>query len=385
MHEQADSALQRTPPEIWWMIFDEAIDADIPVMFATIYEGNHWPEDSGPLMTHEDRHGYERSEKQRKIIGSVCRSWQIFAQSRRNRLLSLNAIETDWTSEKRKAIRKARSVRIRPFLISHIIKTFPEREQAVDWEILSLFDIEAVFFAKNISHPRLRRLELLYQNFSEPPDMSNFINLLSVFPNLTWLSYHLQVSNIQPFIPVPEDRPPVVLPNLQVLWYRCDGNFAFPYSHVALPSLRYLSVHFSLTVVQVPLVSLLLAYSQTTHSVAIRTDSEREETAEARFPPWSEFPKLEELVLDKRWVIHFEELPPRHPLKRLEAQHQSFDTIPSFFDSMHMQTLVLQRVRWTDRGELEGRGGIWKIGAMQWEKLLQKAKTKGLRVLLMGS
>jgi hypothetical protein len=328
-------------------------------------EINRWPEDSCLDLTYEDGLMYARSEKHRKVIGSVCRSWQSFSRSRRNRLSVLSAIEGDWPVERKRLLAKARFVQMLPFVVGRISTLLPDHENTVDWETLSTSHPEAVVFARAVSYPRLRRLDLRYRNHNRPLNPNPFLDMISKFPNLTWLSYRLHASSLEPILAVTEDRLPVVLPNLQVLWYRCDGKFGFPFTHINLPSLRYLLVHLDAPVAQIPLIDLVSAYSQTIQSIVIRADKSIDENLDVKFPPWNEFSKLEELVVDKRWTIHFEALPPSHPLKRLDARHRSSETLPSFFDGMNMRELVLQKTDRTERGELEGRDDRRTIDAVQ--------------------
>jgi hypothetical protein len=63
---------------------------------------------------------YEASEKQRKIIGSVCRSWQIFTQARSGRRILL--LPRTWDEEKDRLLR-ACSVKIQMWL--GIVKRLP--------------------------------------------------------------------------------------------------------------------------------------------------------------------------------------------------------------------------------------------------------------------
>ncbi|PVF98421.1 hypothetical protein CPB86DRAFT_784866, partial [Serendipita vermifera] len=381
MAEQGESVIQRTPQEIWWNILDETIDMDLPSTLATTYEGNYWPEDSGLYMTDEGvrKSLYKNSENQRKIIGSVCRSWQVFAQTRRNRRIFMSYVESNWPLEMRRAFVKARSVHLWPHVLGGITELFPDITKTVDWEILATNRQDALKFAREFSHPRVRHLELLDHSWSDPLNMELFLDVLSAFPDLTWLSYHFQDINDDLRIQVAEDRPPLVLAKLQTLWYRGEWGFAFPFTHLVFPSLQYLSVHFDAPLSEVSLLDLLSGCRQAIRSVVISSHVKGNEIVETHFPPWKKFPNLEELVLDSRWAIQFEELSPGHPLKRLEAQQASPDPIPSFIESMNMQTLVLQGSKWTERGELQGRHGGWTMDLEKSDQLLRVAMERGMR------
>jgi hypothetical protein len=81
--EKAESVVNRIPQEIWWDIFDSIID--VPMYFTTTYVGDDWTRDANQFMNDNGSVAYFTLERQRKIIGSICRSWQIWANSRSNR------------------------------------------------------------------------------------------------------------------------------------------------------------------------------------------------------------------------------------------------------------------------------------------------------------
>ncbi|CAG8704755.1 6471_t:CDS:2, partial [Acaulospora colombiana] len=89
MTEQYESALHRIPGEIWSIILDEAIDLHNPLFFSTTFEGSDWSAYSIRRSFEQEEALQDRAEMQRKIIGSVCRSWQSFSRSRRSRYVRL--------------------------------------------------------------------------------------------------------------------------------------------------------------------------------------------------------------------------------------------------------------------------------------------------------
>jgi hypothetical protein len=340
-----DTAAQRTPPEIWWTVFDQLID--MPMMFSTIYQGINWIKDAHHWMLLWDWKLYRESEKQRRILGSVCRSWRLWAQSRRHRRVVLDSRSDCWASNVQNA-QSARHVEIwqmnrRP------AKLFP---QGVEWDIVYLHQSLVPHFA-SIPHTRLRRLRISDMN-KRPYDPNPFLEGLSQFPELTWLDYEDGDSAL-PYgldIPVHSDRKPVLLPNLQALFYRSLSFFKFPLSHVALPSLQYLAIHCEIHAFLFPIVDVLLHYRRTIRSVTIGAYRVMHLTHTVHFPQWSEFPKLEELALTSNWVFLFDPLSPDHPLQKIVAHHASLSAVPSMLDSPSMRQIVLLRSSWTEAGTL---------------------------------
>jgi hypothetical protein len=340
-----DTAAQRTPPEIWWTIFDQLIY--IPMMFSTIYQGNNWTKDAHYGMLLRGWEVYRDSEKQRRILGSVCRSWRLWAQSRRHRRVVLDSRSDCWDSSVQNA-QSARRVEIwamkyRP------AKLFP---QGVEWDIVSLHQLLAIHLA-SIPHPRLRRLRILDRN-KRPYDPNPFLETLSQFSELTWLEYDDGDSSLPHGldIPVSNDRKPVLLPNLQAFFYRSPTFFKFPLSHVILPSLQYLAIHCEIPADLFPIVDVLLHYRKTIRSVTIGAYRVMHLTHTVQFPQWSEFPKLEELAVTENWVFHFDPLSPDHPLRKIIAHHASLDAVSSMLDSPNMRQIVLLRSSWTKAGTL---------------------------------
>jgi hypothetical protein len=159
MTETHHDIVQRAPQEIWWKILDEVIR--VPLVFDTIYEGDSWVIDATNRMELKEDELYEASEKQRKIIGSVCRSWQIFAQARSGRRVLL--LPRTWDKEKDRLLR-ACSVKIRMW--PGIVKRLPPVvAQGVNWKILELEIEGAAKFCTLASHPHLRGLKLMITGF----------------------------------------------------------------------------------------------------------------------------------------------------------------------------------------------------------------------------
>jgi hypothetical protein len=90
--EKIEPDIDRMPMEILWDIFDDLID--LPILFATTYTGNDWTRDAKVHMIRDGYTSYDNCEHQRKIIGSVCRLWQLWAKSRSHRRPEIGPNET---------------------------------------------------------------------------------------------------------------------------------------------------------------------------------------------------------------------------------------------------------------------------------------------------
>ncbi|PVF98432.1 hypothetical protein CPB86DRAFT_873434 [Serendipita vermifera] len=360
MNDEDSSAVQRTPEEVWWMILDEVIDE--PLLFATTYEGSDWPNDAPKSK----RRSIMRLEKQRRIIGSVCRSWQSFAQFRRYRRVA------SWhpNNSVLDTIQKARYAFIcRPYTLDSL----SAQGASVEWEILRLNDAKLLpQVASTLSCPRLRRLELFYLDY-DPNSASQFAELLGAFPRITWLECD---TRLPPHGPIGVNaQPPILLPKLEAFWCKCWYNVTFPQSYLILPSLRYLYIVFKNPTLRIPLLDILLAYRHSIESVVMKTMKHISIEC-IRFPSWNDFPNLKELQLHNAWSVTFEPLPSTHPLQKLGAQLTSFDVIPSLLQGANMRQLTLRRTRWTASGKLRGKSQV--IDAATAAELWEYAKARGI-------
>ncbi|PVF98431.1 hypothetical protein CPB86DRAFT_825794 [Serendipita vermifera] len=339
MEDGGDSAVQRTPEEVWWMILDEVIDE--PLLFSTTYEGNDWSNDAPKSK----RRLYEKFSKQRKIIGSVCRSWQLFARSRRYRRV-VSGYGNNWIDD---TIQKARYA----FLYMRFAPNSSSSQgTSVEWETLRLKDANMLpQVASTLSCPRLRRLELSYADYGSD-GASRFADMLRIFPEITWLECTIRLPHYAPTTTA--IQPPILLPKLEVFWCKCQNDSVFPLSNLILPSLRYLYIVFETLPERIPLLDILLAYRHSIQSVVMRTINNWY-LEHIQFPSWNDFPNLKDLQLHNAWSVTFEPLPSNHPLQKLGAQLASFDVIPSLLQGINMQHLTLRRTQWTASGELRGK------------------------------
>jgi hypothetical protein len=368
------SAIDRTPNEIWWDIFDDLIN--VPMYFATTYTGNNWTRDAHESMESSGSTLYTSLERQRKVIGSVCRSWQLWSRSRKRRCAHMNDTMTTigWCLDR---ALEARRVWI---LLGSWTKVQSALRGGVNWEILSAHPQLIANFPP-ISHSRIRRIRLI-ANDDTPSDSSIFLLALGRFKDITWLDYEISGTN-SASKSIDAHIPRVTMPNLQVFYYRTSVPLQLPLSYITMPSLRYLAIH-CLIRLDVPLNDIVLAYGQTLQSVIIRVHSIYNTTnfhaKTVRFPAWNKLPRLEELILSQRWSIRFQPIPPTHLLKKLVARHASFDALPSFLDAANMRQLLLLGASWMSAGRLKLDGNRSKVQDVS--ALEEKARRRGIRLAI---
>ncbi|PVF98429.1 hypothetical protein CPB86DRAFT_825792 [Serendipita vermifera] len=365
MNEESSSAMKRVPEEVWWMILDEAID--LQHFFPITYEGDDWSEYTR-MSGAEEYDPYLQSEVQRKTIGSVCRSWQIVARSRRFRYASL--VNTmDWDID---TTRKARSV----FLYgSDVLDSHLAQGPSVEWVTLGVGSSQMLNkVASMLSCPRIRRLNLhFFSRKDSLPDTPN------KFPEITWLD--CDVSECLLLGSTSTNQRPIVLPKLEVFRCKCGYNFISQLSGFILPSLRFIYLHFKAYMGNTPTLDMLLPFRQSIQSVVLRVYGDRIDMQNntLQFPSWNDFPNLKELELEMSWAFHFEALPPDHPLQKLNARHGNFDALPSLVQGSNMRQLILQDTRWTVSGELVRGLYETKLDTEKAADLWENAKARNIR------
>jgi hypothetical protein len=369
-------AINQIPNEIWWDVFDDLIE--VPMFFATTYTGDNWTRDANESMVYDRLGLYFSLESQRKVIGSVCRSWQLWARSRRHRWVSLTSTQTE-IGRYLEGTFKARRVFIMILPISWpVIQSVSGGD--INWEIFSAHAHLVATFPP-ISPLRIRRI-CLAATGGLPSNPNTFLLALRRFiKDITWLDYETHGGYGTPNS-IDPNTPDVIMPNLQVFYYRTFGILQLPLSYITMPSLRYLAIHYWLRLNDIPLNDIILAYGQTLQSVIIQVHSDyAAETVQ--FLPWNNLPRIEELVLSQWWSIQFEPIPPTHPLKKLLARHASFDALPSFIDAANMQKLLITGANWVSAGRLMLEGNLSKVQDVS--ALEEKARTRGIRFAITSS
>ncbi|CAG8655820.1 3356_t:CDS:1 [Acaulospora colombiana] len=374
MTEQPKPAVHRIPVELWWIILDEAIEQHNPLFFSTIFEGSSWLKHSSSRSFGQEDGLRARAESQRKVIGSVCRSWRDFARSRRDNYVTLYLDNKgELYGDIERAV-NARRVKLYKRLYENLVRSI-QIGQGFNWETVEISEKDALGLAL-IPLPHLRRLKMrTNQYFLLDP----FLDTLIKFSDITWLDYDASIQ-YRGTISMGGERSPVVLPNLQVLCYSVadafTGSLEFPFQQLILPSLRFLSFHMIGTGFNVPLIKILSRYRQTLRSVAVRVKRPEGTLPCVQFPPWYEFPKLEELAIDRPWVINFHSLSSGHPLQKLEAQIDSLGIIPSLLGVESLKEITLRRSRWAAAGglTLTDKNGKLNIDRVKVDRLLGQAE-----------
>jgi hypothetical protein len=371
MAEQYEPAVQRTPREIWWKILEEFIYGEGRFILSTTFQGGRWSDYSDWNMFWTYRQELERFEQRRKTISLVCRSWHKFAHSQRHLEVNLKQSHGVETLEEIGRTLQARSVTLdMPWNVINV----PAPLQGFDWEIAEISDREALLFS-SLPLPRLRRLRVMCYRSLGPLNLNPLLDILSKFPSITWLDY--ETSDVKRGEPVPiKDRSPIVMPNLQVLWYKNRKTFKFPFSHLILPSLQYLAIQIYECPTLVPLLDLLSCYRKTLRSFVAARFKHAGDRSFIDFPLWEDFHWLEELVLDEQWVVHFQSLPPNHPLQMLNAHFGSFDVITSLLEGTNMQQIILRGTYWTIEGGMVETSGV-SMEKVDVNRLLERAADHG--------
>jgi hypothetical protein len=365
------SMIKRLPRELLWMVLDSVIGS--PLYLATRYNGINWFKDGSSDRRYLESSDYEASEKQRKTIGSVCRLWQIFAKSR-NRSFDLVQFEDDDLSATVEKITRSRRVNIKGrenSLITH----FP---QNTSLEILAV--PQALWSALNdICCPRLERL-VLYLTYDEQKnfDPNLFLSTMKSFTHITWLEHDLDLAFMNS-IPIQDENVSILLPNLQVLICHTSSTMRFPFDYMVLPSLQYLSVFTMIRRQQddISMIDIINKYHKTLRSVQFLAECPADEGK--NFPPWSDFPFLEELILESTFNLAFDTIPPKHPLRRIVVQQWSVSTISSWMDAENVQHIALLDTLLGPGNSLFALNSPQSIEAAAMERLSTKAAKRGIQ------
>jgi hypothetical protein len=376
--QHADSVMKRIPTEMWWMILDMVISS--PRSLATTYVADDWATDGNVAFRFHELDDYREAESRRKQVGMVCKSWQSFAVSRRDRYLVLQQ-EGERMSADEITVSKARRINIKECKDAFI------RSIAQDacWEILEASEA-LIRTVGDLLPPRLRRLILFTSNGqSEILDSNRFLSILTLFRRLTWLECHISTPNAS--IPVKNDNVhiPIVLPNVQVLIHHSSDMILFPFDCVELPSLQYLSVYSMVRqqTSSISLINIITRYRRTLRSVIFLAQCPADDFKE--FPPWSDFPHLEELMLESTFKLHFPPLPPTHPLRKIIVRQWSIPAILSWINSINMRQIMLLDAIWNWDGKLCGRSSNVFMTAAEIGELKTRAKLRGILLQISGS
>jgi hypothetical protein len=361
MTDPADSAISRTPIEIWWKILDQIIDC--PTYFATVYNGDDWAHDAQFYSLKKDEQEYRGKAKERWIVASVCRSWRHIVTQRKERGLSLG-IENRYPSYTE--VNRAHRVFVGMLDKSTLLSI----GQSVDWRILRVGTRSTFKDLYQVSFPHLRRLIVSPSIYTK---LYPTLKLYGSLVNLTWLEYSVTIFYSTE---TNQNEETILLPNLQVFIYVTRRGFEFPFASLDLPLLQHLSIrHEGVYGTFPPVVDFLLPCRRTLRSASIV--SEHTPLRPSSFLHWEELPLLRELVLDGSFPLQFHPLPHNHPLKKLYVRHYDVKDIFAWMDSDNLRQIRLLEARW-DHGVLVNSRGAVPIDRSEMEELLEKADMRGI-------
>ncbi|KAG8772149.1 hypothetical protein FRC20_002960 [Serendipita sp. 405] len=254
--------------------------------------------------------------------------------------------------------------------------------QGVEWEVafLKVPHLEQLAL---LPHPRLRRIKLSISG-RRVLNLTSLLNALESYKDLTWLT--LDLDNWSRWIPFPRiGREPVVLRNLEVFFFSCPVAHAVSAFHLNLPKLRHFRFRCDTSPEVMSLEDVISPYSKTIRSIAITTNEGR--PLDREFPPWTDYPMLEELALDSALVIEFHPLPRTHPLRRLHAPQWRKENIENWLESDNLERVQLLNASWNYGGSLMNANRASEmepISKHDMDMLLARAKERGIQVDIGG-
>ncbi|KAG8813978.1 hypothetical protein FRC17_001349 [Serendipita sp. 399] len=377
METQQRSVTADLPTEIWWVILEFALEA---TLFATTYEGDNWALDANSkyvFMRYMNE--YFESERERKRMRRVCRSWKEFADARSNRFVDLHTISSpirdDYTLDK-ETIAHARCGRILPRVTSEEIARIAD---GVKWEVAIVSKNHAKILGQ-VPHASLRRLDL---SIDAPDgfDPNSFLEILGSYRNLTWLTLSLDDAPNKPPLPLIPGKTPFVLPSLQTFVVRSRKAWIFPSFCLTSPNLRHLFLKSGTAPKDITLRDLISHYCQTLRSIAIVTGASLGRVRDQYFPPWTECPELEELALDPALIVDFHPLPRTHPLRRIYTSQWTHENLKNWLDSDNLKHIALVNAKLFPDGIGWMNGALTEaIGTQNFELLNERAREKGIEM-----
>lgn len=300
---QSDSAVARTPMEIWFKILEHVIDA--PEYFDATCQGSF----SDFRQKLNNPQPYFQSMGHLKKIKKVCRSWERFAAEKVHRLVDVRCILCHphrhvnvkcilWLPLE--VVRRAHAVSIK----EHI---YDALECSTLWRKVTI-SIETIdqatalkHLAKNSSrYPYLRRIYITYQLQD-----TSYLTYLRYLDNITLLSLSL------PTAPFPHLHDQVTLDRVEILIWEASEVDLGPCKFFHLPSLRHLAI----TGPFGDPLPLTVALKNTLVSLHVNGPP----TGEFQVSDLFTFPKLEEFATNMR--IDATDFPPCRTLPSLARMY----------------------------------------------------------------
>ncbi|KAG8866079.1 hypothetical protein FRC20_009092 [Serendipita sp. 405] len=385
MDNQPNSLISRIPPEIWWHIFDYVIVLEY--LLDEVYEGDDWISyaaevaRAGPLTT------MCLAEKQRQIIGLVCKSWNQIATLIKHRFVHLSSDYADELTPE--VIKKAWYVYVWDLDLTFIIGL---TGCEVEWRVLRI-PYEYVKRMAGVRHPNLRKLEIVRRSeVFEAPQVDELIESLKQSTGITWFGFHTATS-LSTLPCRPDKGQCITLKNLQSIHCISSGDLQFPYYRLDLPCLRhlYLSARPCQSDVFFPLHQLIEAYGQTLYSFYLEFPLKRPliTPSDPTFPDWAIAPHLQELAIDAPVHLKFHPLPSKHPLRVFAARIWRMDNLASWLESENLKEVRILHAHRNSDGSLSPRypymvywniHSIGDISAAKMNILWETAELKGIKL-----
>ena len=337
------SATNRLPLEIWEKILDSVID--IPFFFdldCTLDDFYDWGAKQIEMYNEADEL-YACSERHRRVLCLVCRSWKSFADSRADR----------WVYGSRLP---AHSLHV------YIDNAIPAHyTQETKWEMILLFctlhpitgecGAPILRLAENHEkHSKLRRITLVSPLSWKPPHHSNpLLNSLAAFSNLHTLFLNIDI--------VEAPQRPIDLPRLTNLRWLCQSLARRPHECLNLPSLSCLGVPIA-GYTHDP-AALVAPYRCTLKHLILGCVGYDDPTEMAlhhwTLPPWEVYPNLVELAIDTTITpVPSVPCPPSlsHPLKTFRIPKWDSKSIRALLGHekhrSHLECIIVTRLRWSE-------------------------------------
>jgi len=349
------SATNRLPSEIWGEILDSIID--IPFFFdlgCTLDDFYDWAAKQMEISKGAPKL-YAFSERQRRVLCLVCRSWKSFADSRADRWVSSRWMNGRWVNGRwvNDPPLPARSLRV------YIDDDIPaDYTQETKWKIFGLccrwhpttgeYGAPILRLAQNHEkHSNLRRISLASQSPLYSADSNPLLNSLAAFSNLRTLDFYTHIFEAP--------QRPILLPRLTNLRWFCQSNGRCPHECFHLPSLRYLRVPIARFTHESAV--LVAPYRCTLKHLILGYVGYEGVTETAVYPwtlpPWENYPNLVELAIDTpRALVPSVPCPPPlgHPLKTFRIPTWDSKSIMAMLGHEehrnHLERIIVTRLRW---------------------------------------
>ena len=330
--------MDRLPPETWEEILDWVID--IPFFFdlgCTLDDFYDWTAKQTEISVRAVDL-YVCSERQRRILRRVCRSWKAFADSRADRWAyglrvpahSLHVSIDDTTEEQYTQETKWGMVGLRCSL-------HPTRDE---------YGAPILRLAENHEkHSKIQRISLQSQLYWVSPEHSNpLLSGLAAFSNLRTLRVDINLLEAPPR--------PIVLCRLTSLRWVCKSSSRRPHECLTLPSLIYLGV--SITGYTHDPAALVAPYQRTLKYLILGYEHlHLVGVANWTLPMWGIYPHLVELAIDTT-ITPVPSIPCSttlvHPLRTFRIPKWDSRSIQMVLGHKghrnHIMFIIVTRLRW---------------------------------------